>query len=90
MSIDGPGRAALAEDRGASRRDRRRSAAAAAARKVRAGGDVCILAVGKMVEAAEEAAALLDARGVHARGVGRPQRSRPTRGCSPTRAATTS
>jgi 1-deoxy-D-xylulose-5-phosphate synthase len=37
-----------------------------AARKVRPGGDVCILAVGKMVEAAEEAAALLDARGVHA------------------------
>jgi len=36
------------------------------ARKVRPGGDVCILAVGKMVEAAEEAAALLDARGVHA------------------------
>ena len=37
-----------------------------AARKVRPGGDVCILAVGKMVEAAEEAATLLDARGVHA------------------------
>jgi 1-deoxy-D-xylulose-5-phosphate synthase len=37
-----------------------------AARKVRPGGDVCILAVGKMVEAAEEAASLLDARGVHA------------------------
>ena len=30
------------------------------------GGDVCVLAVGKMVEAAEEAAVLLDARGVHA------------------------
>jgi 1-deoxy-D-xylulose-5-phosphate synthase len=37
-----------------------------AARKVRPGGDVCILAVGKMVEAAEEAAALLEARSVHA------------------------
>ena len=37
-----------------------------AARKVRAGNDVCILAVGKMVEAAEEAAALLEGRGVHA------------------------
>ncbi len=37
-----------------------------AARKVRPGGDVCVLAVGKMVEAAEEAALLLDARGVHA------------------------
>ena len=36
------------------------------ARKVREGADVCILAVGKMVESAEEAAALLDARGVHA------------------------
>jgi 1-deoxy-D-xylulose-5-phosphate synthase len=38
-----------------------------AARKVRTGdNDVCIVAVGKMVEAAEEAAALLDARGVNA------------------------
>ena len=36
------------------------------ARGARAGDDVCILAVGKMVEAAEEAAALLDARDVHA------------------------
>jgi 1-deoxy-D-xylulose-5-phosphate synthase len=35
------------------------------ARKVREGHDVAILAVGKMVEAAEEAAALLEARGVH-------------------------
>jgi len=35
------------------------------ARKVRSGRGVCILAVGKMVEAAEEAAAILDARGVH-------------------------
>ncbi len=33
-------------------------------RKVRAGSDVCVLALGKMVEAAEEAAALLEARGV--------------------------
>ena len=33
---------------------------------MRSGGDVCILAVGKMVEAAEDAAGLLDARGVHA------------------------
>jgi 1-deoxy-D-xylulose-5-phosphate synthase len=37
-----------------------------AARKVRDGGDVCILAVGKMVEAAEEAAAALAARDVAA------------------------
>src|SRR5713101_5413976 len=37
-----------------------------AARKVRDGVDVCILAVGKMVEAAEEAAGLLETRGVHA------------------------
>jgi 1-deoxy-D-xylulose-5-phosphate synthase len=36
-----------------------------AARKVRPGGDVCVLAVGKMAEAAEDAAALLDVRGVH-------------------------
>ena len=36
------------------------------ARKVRDGADVCILAVGKMVEAADDAAALLEARGVHA------------------------
>jgi 1-deoxy-D-xylulose-5-phosphate synthase len=36
------------------------------ARKAREGADVCILAVGKLVEAAEEAAALLDARGVSA------------------------
>jgi 1-deoxy-D-xylulose-5-phosphate synthase len=36
------------------------------ARKVRDGGDVAILAVGKMVDAAEDAAALLDARGVRA------------------------
>jgi 1-deoxy-D-xylulose-5-phosphate synthase len=36
------------------------------ARLVRAGDDVCILALGKMVEAAEEAADLLDARDVHA------------------------
>jgi 1-deoxy-D-xylulose-5-phosphate synthase len=36
------------------------------ARRVRAGDDVCILAVGKLVEAAEEAAELLDARDVHA------------------------
>jgi 1-deoxy-D-xylulose-5-phosphate synthase len=37
-----------------------------AARKVRDGSDVCILAVGKMVEAAEEAAAALAARDVTA------------------------
>ncbi len=36
------------------------------ARRVRTGDDVCILAVGKMVDAAEEAAELLDARDVHA------------------------
>jgi 1-deoxy-D-xylulose-5-phosphate synthase len=36
------------------------------ARKVREGEQVCILGVGKMVAAAEEAAALLQARGVHA------------------------
>ncbi len=36
------------------------------ARRVRAGDDVCILALGKLVEAAEEAAELLDARDVHA------------------------
>jgi 1-deoxy-D-xylulose-5-phosphate synthase len=35
------------------------------ARRVRAGSEVCILAVGKMVEAAEEAADLLEARDVH-------------------------
>jgi 1-deoxy-D-xylulose-5-phosphate synthase len=34
------------------------------ARKLRTGGDACILAVGKLVEAAEEAAALLAADGV--------------------------
>ncbi len=34
------------------------------ARKVRRGGDACILAVGKMVEAAEQAAAILAQRGV--------------------------
>jgi 1-deoxy-D-xylulose-5-phosphate synthase len=33
---------------------------------VRSGDDVCILALGKMVEAAEEAAELLDGRDVHA------------------------
>jgi 1-deoxy-D-xylulose-5-phosphate synthase len=36
------------------------------ARKVREGDDVCLLAVGKMVGSAEEAAAILEARGVHA------------------------
>jgi 1-deoxy-D-xylulose-5-phosphate synthase len=36
------------------------------ARQVREGRDVCILAVGKMVEAAEDAATLLEGRGVHA------------------------
>ena len=36
------------------------------ARRVRVGDDVCILALGKMVEAAEEAAELLDTRDVHA------------------------
>jgi 1-deoxy-D-xylulose-5-phosphate synthase len=36
------------------------------ARKVRSGTDVCILAVGKMLEAAEDAAAELDERGVSA------------------------
>ncbi len=36
------------------------------ARKVRTGADVCIIAVGKMLEAAEEAAAELDERGVAA------------------------
>ncbi|MET0920328.1 MAG: 1-deoxy-D-xylulose-5-phosphate synthase [Acidimicrobiia bacterium] len=34
------------------------------ARRTRTGTDVCVLAVGKMVEAAEDAAALLDARGI--------------------------
>ena len=37
-----------------------------AARKARAGSDVCLLAVGKMVEAAEEAAGILAARGIAA------------------------
>ena len=37
-----------------------------AARKVRDGGDVAILAVGKMVDAATDAAALLEARGIAA------------------------
>jgi len=37
-----------------------------AARQVRAGDDVCLLAVGRMVEAAEEAAALLAVQGVAA------------------------
>jgi 1-deoxy-D-xylulose-5-phosphate synthase len=36
------------------------------ARRVRVGDDVCILGVGKLVEAAEEAAELLEARDVHA------------------------
>jgi 1-deoxy-D-xylulose-5-phosphate synthase len=36
------------------------------ARQVRAGDDVCLLGIGKLVEAAEEAAELLDARDVHA------------------------
>ena len=36
------------------------------ARRVREGGDVCILAVGKMVEAAEEAAAMLADDGIEA------------------------
>jgi 1-deoxy-D-xylulose-5-phosphate synthase len=36
------------------------------ARRVRTGDDVCILALGKMVEAAEEAAELLGTRDVHA------------------------
>jgi 1-deoxy-D-xylulose-5-phosphate synthase len=36
------------------------------ARKVRTGTDVCILAVGKLLEAAEEAAAQLDAEGISA------------------------
>jgi len=36
------------------------------ARRIRTGADVCILAVGKMVAAAEEAADLLEARGVQA------------------------
>ncbi len=35
------------------------------ARRVREGSDVCILAVGKLVEAAEEAADLLEARDLH-------------------------
>jgi 1-deoxy-D-xylulose-5-phosphate synthase len=37
-----------------------------AARRARIGGDVCILAVGKMLEAAEDAALLLDEQGVNA------------------------
>jgi 1-deoxy-D-xylulose-5-phosphate synthase len=37
-----------------------------AARRVREGHDVCILAVGKLLEAAEDAALLLDEQGVHA------------------------
>jgi 1-deoxy-D-xylulose-5-phosphate synthase len=36
------------------------------ARRVREGSDVCLLGVGKMVEAAEEAAGKLEAEGVHA------------------------
>ncbi len=35
-------------------------------RRIREGSDVCILAVGKLVEAAEEAAELLEARDLHA------------------------
>ena len=58
------------------------------ARKVRPGGDVCVLAVGKMVEAAEEAAALLDARGVCTPRSGTCARCRSTGACSPRRAAT--
>jgi 1-deoxy-D-xylulose-5-phosphate synthase len=36
-----------------------------AARRVRVGGDVCILAVGRLLEAAEDAALLLDEQGVN-------------------------
>ena len=36
------------------------------ARKIRSGGDVCLLGVGKMVEAVEEAAGKLEAEGVMA------------------------
>ena len=37
-----------------------------AARKLRTGGDVCFLAVGKLLEAAEQAADELEAEGIHA------------------------
>ena len=46
------------------------------ARRVRVGDDVCILALGKMVEAAEEAAELLDARDVQRDRLGHPHHPR--------------
>ena len=69
----GPGRAALAEDGGAPRDADAAVGSGRDRARVRTGDDVCILAVGKMVEAAEEAAELLDsARRAHD-GVGRPR-----------------
>ena len=58
------------------------------ARRCATGGDVCILAVGKMVEAAEEAADAARGRATCTRRCGTSARSRPTRRCWPTPAVT--
>jgi 1-deoxy-D-xylulose-5-phosphate synthase len=65
LDLDGP--AVVRYPKGAARQvDPAEVGEGLSARKLRDGGDVCLLAVGKMVEAALEAAEKLDAEGVHA------------------------
>src|SRR5207244_9218713 len=66
LSLDGP--AAVRWPKGAARQvDPEQVGSGLSARRMREGTDVCILAVGKLVEAAEEAAAiLLEQEGVSA------------------------
>jgi len=65
LTIDGP--CAIRYARGAARHvGADQVGSGLSARRLREGADVCILAVGKMVEAAEDAALLLDHQGVQA------------------------
>ncbi|MDQ1374236.1 MAG: 1-deoxy-D-xylulose-5-phosphate synthase, partial [Actinomycetota bacterium] len=65
LDLDGP--AVVRYPKGAARQvDPGDVGSGLSARKLRDGADVCLLAVGKMVEAALEAAEKLDAEGVHA------------------------
>jgi 1-deoxy-D-xylulose-5-phosphate synthase len=65
LELDGP--AAIRFARGTARQvEPTEVGSGLRARRVREGSDVCLLGVGKMVEAAEEAAGKLEAEGVHA------------------------
>ena len=71
---DGPVGHPLGQDRGPPGRPRARSVTGSRAAACSSGDDLCIISVGKMLDAAEAAAEMLAADGVSVTAVGRPGR----------------